>query len=301
MKQHFAASSQSEREMESSRYRSNRSLGGDAQQRQMLAWPRLHALSPGASWSSRQQSRSSEADRRGRSCFGPIVLLFTCLVTCSGCSLFVMAGKMLFGDPKMPSAFRLKTGINLEKDDYTVAVVCQTPEAIRLELPSLNFDLTEAIQRRLELRGIHTVDADDIADWLDDYGGRIGPLTTLADRFKPDVIVVVEVEQYGVRDPNSLNMYRGRSHGTVTAYRVPRYDAQGRELSPDAVRKAKPKEIRIGKPLQVYVAEFRTEYPRHNPVSADQVSLRVFQRQFLDYLAKQLARQFHDYRYGSEF
>lgn len=212
-----------------------------------------------------------------------------------------MAGKMFFGDPKMPSAFRLKTGINLEKDAFLVAVVCQTPEAIRLELPSLNFDLTEAIQRRLELRGIRTVDADDIADWIDDFGGRIGPLQTLAERFRPDVIVVVEVEQYSVREPNSLNMYRGRSHGTVTAYRVPRYDGQGREVSARERRKVHADTLRVGKPLQVYVAEYRTEFPRHNPVSSDQVSLRVFQRQFLDHLATQLARQFHDYRYGSEF
>ncbi len=269
------------------------------------ARPTIRRGRRGARWFAPSQHsvgcHGRQPDRRPLREAGVLALLCVSLVAGSGCSLFVMAGKMFFGDPKMPSAFRMKTGINLQKDEYSVAVVCQTPEAIRLELPSLNFDLTEAIQRRLELQGIRTVDADDIADWIDDYGGRIGPLQTLAERFKPDVIVVVEVEHYGIREPNSLNMYRGRSHGTVTAYRVPRYDEQGRELSASERRKLKTESLRIGAPQQVYVAEYRTEYPRHNPVSSDQVSLRVFQRQFLDHLATQLARQFHDYRYGSDF
>jgi len=198
-----------------------------------------------------------------------------------GCSLFVLAGKMFWGDPVVPSAFRLRTGVNLAKEKKKLRVVCTTPESVKAELPSLQLDLTEGVHRRLRRHNVPVVDSDRVASWIDESGGFFADLTELAEQFAPDYIVQVEVERLTFRETNSPAMYRGRANGSVYVYEV---------VGEGETRRT----------FQVFVKEFRVEYPRHYPVSADQMSLKTFQRQFLNELSEHLARLFYDYRPGEE-
>ena len=203
------------------------------------------------------------------------------LSTLCGCSLFVLAGKMIWGDPVVPSDFRLRTGVNLAKEKKKLLVVCTTPESIKAELPSLQLDLTEAIHRNLRRHDVPVVDSDRVANWIDESGGFFADLTELAEQFDPDYIAQIEVERLTFREENSPAMYRGRANGTVYVYEVVREGDTRRTF-------------------QVFVKEFRVEYPRHYPVSADQMSLKVFQRRFLDELSGTLSRMFYDYRPGED-
>ncbi|MBI1310581.1 hypothetical protein GC176_04670 [bacterium] len=219
----------------------------------------------------------------------PIVrrLLLLCLAAllpaqAGGCSLFVMAGKMFFGDPKIKSVFNAQTGVDLMDGEQTILIVCRTPSLMQNQLPTLQHDLSDGILRRLKQQGIRIVSPDAVADWLDDNGGEFDNVAELAADFDTDYIAVIDVESLEFFEPNSPEMYRGKAQGAVRAYRVEKRG--GRRGA-----------------LQVFSGGFNTEYPRFSPVPAHSISERVFQKQFVDHLSQDLARQFYDYRMGDEF
>ncbi len=200
----------------------------------------------------------------------------------SGCSLFVMAGKMFLGDPKVRSAFSAQTGVDLLEDEKKILIVCRTPSLMQGQMPTLQHDLTDSILRSLRQRGIQTVSPDDVADWLDDNGGEFQNASELAADFDTDYIAVIDVESLSFIEPNSPDMFRGAAQGAVRAYRV----------AEEGSRRTA---------LQVFSSGFKTEYPRLNPVPSHSISERTFQKQFVQHLSQHLARQFYDYRMGDEF
>ncbi len=205
----------------------------------------------------------------------------SCLLT--GCSLFVMAGKMIWGDPKIPSAFRQKTGINLTKADKRLLIVCSTPEAVKSEMPSLDLDLIDEITRRLGRNRIQVVNPDKVAKWVDDHGGTFGESSELIKQFEPDYIAHIDVEQFSIRETNSPTMLRGRAGGSIVVYEVTEESKRGGELS------------------SIFAGDFFSEYPHLHPVSVDQVSPKNFQMDFVKHLSTQLSRFFYDYHFREEF
>ncbi len=201
-------------------------------------------------------------------------------VTCfSGCSLFVMAGKMLFGDPKVEATFKERTGVDLVKEDKKLLVICRTPYIVQNAMPSLEYDLTDGILRRLKQRKIRTVSPDKVAEWMDENGGDIGNPSLLAKDFDCDFIAIVEVNSLTFFEENSKDMLRGHASGSIRAFEVKKSEGSDSKQS-----------------YQVYAGEFTSQYPEFSPVSIHSVSERTFQKQFLDQLATQISRHFHDYR-----
>jgi len=204
------------------------------------------------------------------------------ITTASGCSVFVMFGKMLFGDPTVESPFKLRTSVDLTAGESRVLVVCRTPSLVLNQLPTLQYDLNEGVLRRLKQHGVKTVSPDDVSDWLDENGGEFDHPRQLASDFDCDFIVVATVREIAFREPNSPNMYRGHASGGLRVFEV-----QGTDGKRDA--------------LQIYTSQFNTQYPRMNPVSTSQVGERSFQKQFMSHLTDTIARQFYDYRTGDDF
>lgn len=207
------------------------------------------------------------------------VSLMACNLT--GCSLFVMAGKMIYGDPEIPSAFRTRTGVDLTKSEKAILVICSTPESIKSQMPSLDLDLSDSVTRRLKREGLNVVNPEDVARWVDDNGGRWDHVSDLAGHFDVDYIAHVDLDQFTCRADNSPSMYRGQAYGKVDVYEVRQEDG--------------PK-----KTFQIFTNEFRTEYPPLYPLSSQDVSSETgFQQTFLGHVSTQLARYFHDYRPGA--
>ena len=201
------------------------------------------------------------------------------LTSAGGCSLFVMFGKMVLGDPKMESAFKITTGVDLTKAEHRMLVVCHTPSLVRNSLPTIQYNLNEEVLRRLKQHGILTVNPDEVAGWMDDNGGEIDDPSDLARDFDCDFITIIDVRSLSFHEPSSPSMYRGHAQGGIRTYEV--NDQQ--------------------QALQVFTGEFKTEYPRMNPISTTQISERVFQKRFVDHLGDRIARQFFDYRIGDDF
>lgn len=199
-----------------------------------------------------------------------------------GCSLFVMAGKMFFGDPKVTSAFSSQTGVDLTKGEHELLVICRTPSLMKTQLPTFEHDLTRQVLWRLKQQGVKTVPSDKVARWLDNNGGEVENVSELARDFNVDFIATVTVRETSFREENSEDLFRGQAAGTINVYEVQKADGR-RDV------------------LEVFSGEFRTEYPRFAPVARHSMSERTFQKQFIDHLATNIARRFHDYRMGDEF
>lgn len=214
--------------------------------------------------------------------FTAIAALLMLCGSFAGCSLGVMAGKAIWGDPKSVSEFRSRTGTDLTKGDKTLLVIVQTPQSVENELPSLDLDLIDAITRRLKLHGVKVVEPDRVAKWIDTNGGYFDHPTELAQKFDTDYIAVIDIEQFTFHDATSPNLYHGEAAGQVQVYEV--RDVAGSKQA-----------------QQVFGANFRNQYPQHGPVPVDQLSPKMFQKRFIDNLSDRLGSRFYDYRIGDEF
>lgn len=212
---------------------------------------------------------------------GSALLAALALFSSVGCSLGVMAGRAIFGDPKQVSEFRTRTGIDLTKDEKKLLIVVRTPQSIEGESPSLDLDLIDAVSRRLKLHGVQIVNPDDVARWIDKNGGRFDHPSELAREFDTDFIAVVDVDTFSLHDAGSPNLYHGSASGQMQVFQV------------QEVAGAK-------ETLQVFTGNFRNQYPPHGPVPCDSLSRKMFEKKFVDNLSDRLGSRFYDYRLGDE-
>ena len=200
----------------------------------------------------------------------------------SGCSLFVMAGKMLLGDPKVAASFRTQTGVDLTDGEKSLLVVCRSPHLILNEAPTFEYDLTDGLLRRLKQQGVDVVSPDKVSRWLDDNGGEFDDVRDLARDFDADFIAVVDIQTVRFFEENSRDMMKGHASGTIRVHETKMIG--GKRTAYEAFRSG-----------------FSMDHPRFRPVSIHEMSEHAFQRQFIDTLTRQIARQFHDYKTSDEF
>ena len=138
-----------------------------------------------------------------------------------GCSLGVMAGKVLLGDIKVQSQFRQATHTDLAKLNRKVLVLCTR---IRFDSRVLSLRRSRHYRRRdpsAEDAGIHKiVSPDAVSGWLDDHGGRCDNLQELAEHFHAEYVIHIEVARFTCLEENSPNLLRGTVEGHVRAYHL---------------------------------------------------------------------------------
>jgi hypothetical protein len=200
-----------------------------------------------------------------------------------GCSkMLVGGGKILFGDPKLPSEFTTLTREDLSKGNKTVLVVCSTPEAVEADVSTLKLDLIDGVTRRMKLHGVKIINPDQVANWLDEHGGIGSDLQELARDFETDYIAWIDVQSFDLREPNSPKLLRGHTSGYIRVFKVEE-EAGERQA------------------LKVYQTEFALTYPQHQPLSEQGRSATVFHKEYVDYLCNLLAERFYNHRPGTNF
>lgn len=204
-----------------------------------------------------------------------------CLAS-TGCSLFVMGQRMILGDQLIKSEFETFTKVDLTKGKYKLLVVCSTPESVDRELSTLKLDLIDGLTRKLRREKISVIDSDEVATWIDEHGGLPSDPSELAKDFDADYIAWIEVQEFTLKEEQSVKLLRGRALGFVHVYRVSELDGD-RQTS------------------TVFNKEFTTTYPPHQPISEVNRSAEIFQRDFIHKVCDQLARKFYDYRPGLDF
>ncbi|QDT36929.1 hypothetical protein [Stratiformator vulcanicus] len=211
-----------------------------------------------------------------------LVVTAAVLLSCgSGCSLFVMAGKMFFGDPTIPSHFHRMVGIDLTDGEHSVLVVTTTPEAIKRDAPAIDLDITERVSRRLKNKGVDLFPSGEVLTWLDDRGGRWDDVDEIARAFETDYIVHCDLRELTFYEENSSDLYRGKVNGSIYCYEVA--EENGVYLA-----------------QRVFNVEFDSTYPSHRPKLAHQMSERIFREEFVDRVCKQVALTFYDHKLSEE-
>uniref|UniRef100_A0A7C2NV47 Uncharacterized protein n=1 Tax=Schlesneria paludicola TaxID=360056 RepID=A0A7C2NV47_9PLAN len=195
----------------------------------------------------------------------------------SGCSLGVMANRMLTGDPMVPSQFKAMTGTDLTKGKHKVVVICSTPTSVESELSTLNLDLIDGITRRMKVRGVDVVSPDLVAKWIDDNGGVVADPSAMANAFDADYVAWIDLHTFSIREENSPKLLRGRSQGFVRVYQV-------EEVNDDRVA------------LSAFNSEFTSVFPQHQPISETGRSALTFQKEYIDRVCDELAMKFYDHR-----
>lgn len=209
-------------------------------------------------------------------------VLCALMFTQSGCSLFVMAGKTLMGDPKTPSLFSQKTRVKLEKDDKRVVVLCTIPEFLRADFSAVDRDIVDHVTRRFKIHGVQTVPTNQVDRWLSQNGGFWDDPSDAAQEFtEADYIIHFDLDSMSYHEQNSPGMFRGRSQGNVYVY-------EAREVN----------DVRAA--FVIFEHEFNSTYPRNYPISEDSTSERTFQERYVTRVADELARLFYDHVAGDD-
>lgn len=216
--------------------------------------------------------------RRAISRFRACILLFTVIavavLSIPGCSLGVMAGKMFFGDPKIKSAFRGATGVDLTKGKNSLLIVCTAPHGTVNEFPSLQIDVVDRITRILDTRNVKVVASDEVAAWIDDHGDW-GDFTELADEFDADYVLHIEFDSFRCDVPDSPNLLQGKAAGKVIVLEAKGEDTKSVSTSFERV--------------------FDVTYPSY-PIPRENRSEQMFAETFLDRTAVSLSHFLYDHR-----
>lgn len=232
-----------------------------------------------------EDARIPIAKRPGRSrrwiVLGQWLFLTLALLGLAGCSLFVLAGKMFFGDPQITAAFQLATGVDLTEGNKKVIVLCSAPAMIEGGEVSANYEIVEEVSRRLKREGVDLISSNDVRTWMDDNGGRLDDPRDLAEDFDVDYIIYINLFRVTFREENSPSLYRGVANGEVFAYEITK-DADGKEMV-----------------LEVFSRGFGAVYPEGQP--RDRIdSLRIFQKEVLDRASAEIAFLFYSHKISEE-
>lgn len=215
------------------------------------------------------------------------LLVVTLLVsTTSGCSLFVMAGKAIFGDPKATSALTASTGIDLEDNEKPVVIICSAPSRTLERFPSLQIDIVDRLSRDMKIRDIKVVPSGDVGRWYDD-NGEWGDYSDLAKEFDAEYVVHVKLRKFEYLLPNSETLVQGQCEGDVTMHRVSR--GKGSNLMGDADVSLAPVSI-------VFRKDFKTKFPSSYPAPRENRSDDQFVQVFMDRVAIHIGQQLYSYR-----
>lgn len=201
------------------------------------------------------------------------VLMGVFAVTIPGCSLSVMAGKMLFGDPKMTPEFQIATGVDLVDSEWSVVVIARVPSYLSGDLATLEPDLITGVTDHLLRESIDATAADLVIDWIDERGSS-DDVAQAAKKFGTDYVIHIHLATFDNFEQKSTWLHRGRSAGTITAYKV---ETIGGEPVP----------------RMIFERGFDERHPRRQPVPVGEVSRTVFVRRHLEQLTGDLARKFY--------
>ena len=183
---------------------------------------------------------------------------------------------MLFGDPINDPVFTQSTGVDLTEGEHTVLVLASSPESAKTRFPEVDQEVMRRVGRLLRAEGCPVVRNDDVLDWVENLGGTWNEfhLGGAAAKFEADYVVTVELDHFGWTEPNSPDLLKGRSGGSIRAFVA---DGDG-AASP------------------VFTGSYESVYPTHGFETAGNVTDKLFRERFLDRLARQVSQQFLPHR-----
>lgn len=221
-----------------------------------------------------------------------VVLLVTALLlTTTGCSLIVMGGKALLGDPKVQAPFTAATGEDLTESGESIVIICDAPHQVTEGFPSVQIDLLDRVSRDLETQGVNVIPSGDVASWFDDHG-EWGDYTELAAEFDATYVLHVQVRNINHRVPESENLMRGNAEGHISVYKVSEDKKRSNLLTVGRESKTD-----MAMPVtSVFDRGFSVQFPTSYPVPREARSEEQFIQSFLDRVGLHISQHMYDYK-----
>lgn len=201
----------------------------------------------------------------------------------SGCQIVVGVLQIAQGFPKTTCDFTKFThGRKLTEKNKRVVILSSSVDSARVEVPSLDIDIISEVSRRLKINNVTIVDEHKVANWIDEKGNitTATDLQPIGEHFKADFLVLFTFDDFGYREENSPDLYRGHASGKVIVA----------EMVDDGIKPGT-KRAKV-----IYNKPFNSKYPKDRPVSADQEGPDLFKQRFMLQLSQTLTRLFVDYR-----
>lgn len=212
-----------------------------------------------------------------------LVLLALLVSSLSGCQIIIGVLQIAQGFPKTTCDFTKSThGRKLSEKNKRVIVLSSSIDSARVEVPSLDIDIISKVSRQFKIANIKVIDEHKVATWIDDKGNITAgtDLQPIGEHFKADFVVLFTFDDFGYREENSPDLYRGHASGKVVVA----------EMIDDGINPGK-KRAKV-----IYNKPFNSKYPLNRPVSTDQEGPDVFKQRFMEQLSQTLTRLFVDYR-----
>jgi hypothetical protein len=206
-----------------------------------------------------------------------LLLAFSLLTTTSGCNYIVLLGYLIGGPPSIEPDFDAVTTESLTEKDVVVAVFCDAPKEILYDFNKIDREVGKLVGYQLHNHKIKTIRPDIVRDWIDrnpdwDEPEEIGVGVGATH------IIYIELSNYSIYEENSHELYRGRTEGMVTVYKL---DEEGEAEN-------------------IYDKELNSLWPLEAPRSTSDISRASFQTFYLTRLSDEIGRLFYEYYNGDD-
>ena len=174
-------------------------------------------------------------------------LLLICSMQLGGCDL---AGYMLYlgapGDKteKVPAEYKGLVG-------KTVAIVIFTDQEVQYEYPYARLNLSAALQAELKnhIKKVSVIDPRRVIKYQDEnINWETLEKTKLGQVFGADAVLYVVLDEYRMREPGSVNLYRGQISGQATVFKTASPEREARVWHGDDFRVLYPLHAPTGQP-----------------------------------------------------
>jgi len=201
-----------------------------------------------------------------------IIVVTIISFTIGGCNLLEYPFYVLFGrsHTKVKAEY---TGLENQK----VAVIIVGQSAIDFEEPYARMDLALATEQALteHVKNIELADQEEIQNFQRSrFDWYSLPVADIIEQFQVQRLLYVELIQFTIREPESVNLLRGHIWAQLRVY-------QKESDTPD---------------IPVYETETEVTFPEQAPSPYSEAARFNIRQQSIQLFAREVARKFHDHR-----
>jgi hypothetical protein len=212
----------------------------------------------------------------GRQWLSALALVMMCLMP-MGCLSQIMAlGYLIGGPPSIEPDFDAKTGIALNKKGRKVLILCDAPKEVKWDFDSVDRELSRHVAHRLSNNKVKVMDPDAVNAWLDEHADWDTP-EEIGKDFEADFVIFIEINEFGLYEQGSSQLYRGHSECVITVYQME--DGEGHEI---------------------YTKEYVSKFPLLEPVATSDQSYYDFKRLYMSRLSEEIGRHFYEHFAGDD-
>jgi hypothetical protein len=198
----------------------------------------------------------------------------------AGCNAVMLAGYFIGGRPSTDPDFHVRTKEHLQgaNGKNVVLVYCYAPKELKWDNEAVDYDIAKHVAHRLLQNKIRVIDPDQVYDWLD-KNDKWRKTSEIGKHFKVDYVLHIDVKDYSLFEPNSANLYRGRSDIIVNVVKMNESKTDGHV---------------------VYTAPVKSYFPTRGPKDSSEMSFAEFRKHYLSELSDEIGRLFYPKETGDD-